>query len=311
MFKNFGALFFLLSYSLAFQLEIGEAKHQIDDPSEAGYYYFPPPMTLSGDKLVLLDMPDQAIRFYNASGQVENTISVQKGAMATWGPFHDFVMLNPQQFFLTSWTKKSMVRMNESLGINDLLVMENGSLDYFASMGDAIFRDGFLFVNDLIGGSVRIFSKRGSYLGSVTGGGVQFFPFAADEMLSIAERGGLSIIYKIRMDGSKIPFYEYPKGEDQEANTLRFVGIDDSRNVYVEKLYSAQLGERKADLFRFSPSGVLTGIQTFPLSEKEYFEFENYFQIVHDGAMRISFVESESKPDFLNIVPVVFQEIEK
>jgi hypothetical protein len=306
MLKIIGALFFCLSYCSAFKLEIGEAKHQIDDPSEAGYYYFPPPMTISDGKLVLLDMPDQEIRFYNPSGQVERVVSVKKGVMATWGPFHDFVMINPTQFFLTSWTQKSMVRLNDTLAHYKLLAMENGSLDYFASVGDSIFSEGFLFVNDLSGGSVRIFSKRGSYLGSVTGGGVQFYPFALDEMLSIAERGGLSVIYKVRMDGSKTPFYEYPKGEEEEANTLRFVGLDSQKNVYVEKLYSAQLGERKADLFRFSPSGSLTGKVTFGLTEKEYFEFENYFQIMSDGAVRISYVVSEAKPDFLKIDPVQF-----
>ena len=163
-----------------------------------------------------------------------------------------------------------------------------------------------MFASDFREGSVRIFSTTGNLLGNIAGGGVQFYPLSANEVLRVVERGELSIVQTIQLGGQAHAFFEHDKGSESAANSLQLIGADRYRRIYLEKVYAAELGQRKAEILQLTATGKLLARQDFALTEKEYFEFETHFVMLPKGVARIHLNETESDNE-LQITEVQFQ----
>jgi hypothetical protein len=115
--------------------------------------------------------------------------------------------------------------------------------------------------------------------------GEYVLPFGYDQLLSVEDEVGYTVIEKISLDKSRTIFYSCEKSDNDDFVSVYFLGYGNQKNIYLEKLYVNEDGSKEVGILRISPRRKLLKEKGFSVNNFEFNNFDKVFLVVPNSQM--------------------------
>jgi hypothetical protein len=241
---------------------------------------FPPPMDYHDNQIWVLDTVGAQIKSLK-----DSSVNIDISRFQKKFPVDDFKIVSYTKVFLMSKQKLSLASYNSLSKKLKVISKKSKKNDMFFEMNSIKKASERIYVSDLVSGFIRIFSKHGFFLGSIELSSEDFLPFSPIEVITLFSEGDVSSLGWTSMSGGKKVFYSQEKSVNDEFVTLSFAGIDQYKNIYVQKIYGSIHGLAKLAILKVSPKGDLISEKKVAMSLFEYQEFQHFFFVEPKGSV--------------------------
>lgn len=247
------------------------------------------------DNLYYFDYTQNIVKIYDKDHRLANSYKIDTSKLERFIPFSDFKITAENQLFLVGRDKRSLFLVDILSGKTREVAARDSKNDVFFKISSLFKWNKFLMAQDSFSKSFQIFSSKANYLSTIEYDFNYVLPFGFDQLLSVEDKVGYSIIEKVALDHSKSLFYVCEKTSADSFVSVYFLGYDKSNNVYLEKLYVNENSSKEIAILKLSPRGKKLKEKRFVIDDLSFSNLDKTFLVSPSSVIYQLKILSKSK----------------